>query len=502
MDEVKDSVKIAYTKNLDKINFNTTISAPIDNNVNIKNILDVQCYLFDLSNNLSAGKMIVTGKLGIKVLYIDTDNITNIITETQGFSEQLIDDSISSDSIINISSYNIVPSIVSKEGTLKVSCDVTLCPVMYLKLPMRSAMCEDNMLTKKEDLNVISLSSELNTSFNYTTNIETKDEISKILFYNSRFVPSQVEAKDGSVVVEGKLYSQLFYETNKDGNLFLKEITDSIHIKSEFEANSVTSENELELNFTIDPSKENITTETDDDGYVVTISHHIHVNGVVLKKVTLEILDDVYSIDNDLEISKSSRELICNLEKNTVTDSIFGETVLTDSEPAIDEIVSVINPSSEITNFYIKDNFLIFEGIISSRVIYIDENKNFSSKEVETPFILNSKIQMETMPCVHSKVNIINYKCRAKRGTIIEVEFSVQFSVCSYVSTSKEIIDTIKIGKPLDFSNYDYQIFLARPNETMWDLGKRIKVSVDKIMELNKNLPLVMTGTEKIIIKR
>ena len=49
---------------------------------------------------------------------------------------------------------------------------------------------------------------------------------------------------------------------------------------------------------------------------------------------------------------------------------------------------------------------------------------------------------------------------------------------------------------------YDYQIFIAKQGETMWDLCKRIKISPENISQYNKDLPLVMNGGEKVIIKR
>lgn len=64
------------------------------------------------------------------------------------------------------------------------------------------------------------------------------------------------------------------------------------------------------------------------------------------------------------------------------------------------------------------------------------------------------------------------------------------------------MVDNLSIGKALDFGMFDYQIFIAKPDETMWDLCKRIKINPDEIGKYNPNLPLVMTGGEKVIVKR
>jgi len=58
------------------------------------------------------------------------------------------------------------------------------------------------------------------------------------------------------------------------------------------------------------------------------------------------------------------------------------------------------------------------------------------------------------------------------------------------------------MGKPLNFGDYDFQIFIAKQGETLWELCKRIKIAPNEINKLNKDLPLIMEGGEKVIIRR
>ena len=86
--------KVTYAKNLNKQNFSASISIPIDTNVNIKTILQIDSYLFDEKVECGNGKAIMSGKIGVKVLYVDKDNITNTITDSLTFSETILDNSI------------------------------------------------------------------------------------------------------------------------------------------------------------------------------------------------------------------------------------------------------------------------------------------------------------------------------------------------------------------------------------------------------------------------
>lgn len=503
MEENLDTIKITYAKNLNKLNFSSLISVPINSNVNVKTILNVDSYIFDEKVECGNGKAIITGKLGVKVLYIDTDNISNIVNDSQSFSETFVDESITSDCFINISNASVVGNVLSSDKTLKINCDVNISPTLYLNLALNTSNSSfENMIVKKNEILTNTIACNVDTSFEYATNIETKENVTKILCYDAYFTPSSLTSYDEYAVVEGKLYSKLLFESASDDESVIKEICDTFNLKSEINIPNITKDCLTDFNFSIDKSKENISTEIEDGNNIITISHNIKVNGVCIKSISIDLIDDMYSVDNEIEISTSKRDYTKNMQTEFVTDNISGEITLDDNETAIDDIISNININAEITNHYLKDNNLYLEGIISSHIIYIDENKEIKHKPIDLPFVINTKIKIDQLDCIHSCINILDNKIKVKRGTVIELDYSVSIMINIYQKDSKEIIDNMVIGKPLDYSTVDYQIFIAKPNESVWDLCKRIKISPDDISKYNKNLPLIMEGGEKIVIKR
>lgn len=502
MDELGENLKIAYVKNLSKQNFNTVVSVPVDSNVNIKTILNVSSYLFDQKAECANGKAVVTGKIGVKVFYLDTDGITNTLTDTQTFNETILDSAITSNSFINVLDVFVVNSVLSSDGVLKLSCDVSFSPVVYLNLNIAKPNTFENMIVKKDEVTTNTLCGEVDTSFEYNLNLETKNNITKILCYNATFVLDSATPYDGYAVVEGKIYSKLIYECAQDSVSEIKELCDSFNVKSEVKIDGLDMDANLDLSVCVNPNKTNITTESEDGNYEVNISHDIRVCGVITKRVVLEVVDDMYSTDNELELSRTNREFVDSCACENLNEVVGGEFSLSDGESAIDEVVSNLEITPEITNTYVKDDCLVLEGVVSSQVIYLDEFKEYKQKMVELPFVVNTKVKAETNEGVHSSICVCDSKVKAKRGTILEFEYSVNLSVCVYTKHSHDMIDNITIGKPLNLGMYDYQIYLAKPNETMWELCKRIKISPDDISKYNKSLPLVMEGGEKVIIKR
>ena len=500
---MEDNIKITYTKNMSKFNFNSTLNIPIDANANIKTILDINSYLFDLKVDCGNGKAVVSGKVGVKAVYLDTDNMTNTVTDSQSFNEIYSDSSITSDTFLNLYNATITNTLLSKDSNLKINCDVNIAPVAYLNLSFANQIQDNNMLiTKKSSITTNTIQQCINSQFEYVSNLETKDVISKILCHNSYFTAEKTTPANGYAVVEGKLVCSVLYETTDGDDRKLKEMKDTSRVKFDVEIVGLDTNNILDLSYLLDKSLDDISFEMEDNNSVVTIKNTVKVCGVVLKNISLDIVDDVYSIENDIETASTKREFTKSTNDFTYSDVISNEVTLNQDEPAIDEVIANLGITPEITNSYLKDEMLFVEGVISSNLSYVDENKEIKRKQIEIPFIINTKHNASTLNSTHYNISVLDSRVKIKRGTIIEMEYSIFINCYVYEQETHEMIDSFKIGKQLDFSKYDFQIFLTKPGETVWDLCKRIKIAPSEIHKYNKDLPLVMEGKEKIIIKR
>ena len=116
---MEENTKITFAKNMNKHNFNSTLNISVDSNANIKTILDINTFIYDTKIECGNGKAIINGKIGAKILYIDTDNLTNALSYNSPFSETYLDNNLTSDTILNIYSSNISNNILSMDGNLK-----------------------------------------------------------------------------------------------------------------------------------------------------------------------------------------------------------------------------------------------------------------------------------------------------------------------------------------------------------------------------------------------
>ena len=54
----------------------------------------------------------------------------------------------------------------------------------------------------------------------------------------------------------------------------------------------------------------------------------------------------------------------------------------------------------------------------------------------------------------------------------------------------------------LNYGDVAFQIYVARANESCWDVCKRLHITPEKLMECNKENPAIYLGGEKIIVYR
>ena len=223
----KNTLNITYAKNLEKQSFSSSFNLKIDSQVNVKTILNTSCFVFDEKVENTNGKAVVNGKIGIKVLYVDTDNITNLITDTQPFSHTIIDNSITADSIIILNNVNTICQNNSIDGSLKIDYNVTFVPSVYLNLALPNNLeLDENVICKNLNFNTYKTTKKIDTKFDYSTTLETKINIKKILYSNSNFCLTEATAQDGFMVVEGKLLTNIIYETEENEEIKIKMLDD------------------------------------------------------------------------------------------------------------------------------------------------------------------------------------------------------------------------------------------------------------------------------------
>ena len=124
--EQNNDIKISHVINLPSLNVKAQVNMNIDSNTHIKQVINIETHLLETQIESLQNKAVVKGKLGIKVLYVDIDNMYNTIADTITFNETLNNDNINIDSKININNAQFFTNFENDERMIRISIDGNL----------------------------------------------------------------------------------------------------------------------------------------------------------------------------------------------------------------------------------------------------------------------------------------------------------------------------------------------------------------------------------------
>ena len=164
----------------------------------IKQVLNIETCLIDVQIEPMLNKALIRGVLGVKVVYVDMDNMFNSLSNTVNFSETLVSDNIIADSQISVGNSQFITEFETENQMLHINIEGNLDCFCNLNLAMNIFNpINEYLITKKSVLQACSCVQKINktTSFDYDFKLDAK--INKILSYDSKVIIADTKCYDG-----------------------------------------------------------------------------------------------------------------------------------------------------------------------------------------------------------------------------------------------------------------------------------------------------------------
>lgn len=501
--EENNKIKVAHIINLPSINIKSKLNINIDSNTHIKQVLNIETCLIDSQIEPMLGKAIVKGSIGIKVIYIDTDNMYNTLSDTLNFSETINSENITTDCEININNSQFISEFDHDDKTLRINIDGNIecfCNLNSNLAPFNQS--SENLISKKSIFQACCCVQKINKTTSYDFDFKLGAKINKMLSCDSKIIIEETKCYDGYILIIGQIINTIIYEIDNEHINSVKISTNSTPFKCEVEATGCDNECVGDMSAYINFNSTQITTDISDNNTQFNFEYCIVVNGYIYKTINIDVIDDLYSLDNDVELITSSYDICKKMPSFKSNENIDAEITLAD-ELNIDEILGMVNTNCSVTQYFVKDSFIVVEGVISGNLLYLDENHEVKHLSTQLPYSVNIKQDFNAEVCaIHLSVIALSCKCKIKRGNTLMVDYELCITGSTYTKTAVNLIDNIKYGKVFNYGDIAFQIYLARANETCWDLCKRLHITQEKLMEYNKENPTTYLGGEKIIVYR
>lgn len=330
---------------------------------------------------------------------------------------------------------------------------------------------------KKSDLvfNVMDSKSEVIDANEDIVLADNEIKIKEILRINANIVNPEYKVSYNKILPKGELEIQMLY-IGTDDMLNTKMVQIPFSGMIEFENIKENSKFDIKYNL------RNLEVTVNEDGSMINISSEILADSVMYEESNIEYISDFYSTNKNLKYNTQEVAIIKNKERIEKQINIKETVGKIDSKSKI--VTSMVDSSFVTTkvtggNVYLGGNLkvdvLIDTGngnTLEKKTYEIDINEAIPlGKEIDEKYVdIDIKINKQSVTNMAGNVEVII-------GLNLVVNMSNIDKVVVVGNIDEEDINE------LDFSSM--YMYIVKKGDTLWDVAKKYKTSVSKIVNIN-----------------
>ena len=150
----------------------------------------------------------------------------------------------------------------------------------------------------------------------------------------------------------------------------------------------------------------------------------------------------------------------------------------------------------------VKEGAATVEGVLTASA-FVTGAESADSVVLELPFSVTlAAEELRAGDEVRAEVAVSAVTARTVGETDAEMNAELRVTVTAFRKETVSVIVDATAGEAKQECTAAISVYLPRPGNTLWDIGKELGVSPETVMEFNKDLQFPLTGEERIVIYR
>lgn len=428
-------------------------------------------YLADEETGRGINSVVYKGKLSnfIDIVGAEQGMFCNVECELEHINTILINERK-----INVEAYFSVKCEVCKQETFEFVQSVENKPDVQV---MKKPECIEKTLYK--NVNKLNAKSALKVSMD-------KPQIDKVIKFDCMLHKKDVKLLDDKIQCSCFAKINILYKSDASRELYILE--DDIFISDEKEVVGINSGMNYEADFVVDSANYKLVQDDLGEDRIVNIDVNVNTAVRISKVEDIEVIDDAYSPQSNLDILKEKAEVKIRLGEGS-TEAIAKDNIRLESDN--DEPMQVMCAKGEIISVEkeVKNETVNIDGTLKVDCLYKSSNDEigFGNKVAELPFsatieIPGLKDDMEVM----LKGTIENIQSSIEASTIA-IKAILSFSSVASYKDNKEYIKVIEVDEESEppKKNASVIIYVVQGGDTIWKLAKKYKTTMCDIAKVN-----------------
>ena len=433
---------------------------------------------------VQSGRVRIDGNINVYIMYLADsaeDKIRGLNTSLD-FSENFVISDCTADMRAELET--CIKGIECKVlNGRKVNIKVTLdTKVKVFGVEEAEVICDLNnkdiqVLRPLHKINSLIGSGETKAYIKENVNIENNDNLAEILKCNLRITNKDTKISYNKVLSKAEVELKIAYLTEENQ---IKVITCNLPVVGFIDMPNITENSLCDIHYQV---KNIIIKPNSVEEHSIYIEIEMVICAECYEEKEINLIEDLYSTCSKLEYNKRSIKTISNKMNKTQTLNV--NTKVNIPEIIGNQLIDVdIQPT--ITNAVKSNSRITYEGELNLTMLYTDEGQmQTNSKDFTVPFeitidnIENAE-KMEAVP----NVEIQSSDCKVDGGAV-NCNIDLTLDVGLQQNTNLDIIGEISESELEDAQDYSVVIYIVKKGDTLWEIAKRFKSTVDDIVRVN-----------------
>lgn len=358
----------------------------------------------------------------------------------------------------------------------------------------------ENIVSDRAEIGYSKSFGQKNATYPLEEEFDLNYQVKDVITQNLDAVITNAQCGVGSIIVDGEVYLRCLLLQNVEKSDIIKEER-TIPFRVEIECDEAMPQMTSTASVSVGGLKTDISVDENTNKSSVSVSVNLAFTGEAFAEEKAEILNDVFSTTEELEIEKNSGVFYLP-EKIAVCEAKASGRVILDELPVGTRVTATCDEKFDLVSFSCEDSFLTIDGALGMKIYLKDGDGNAFCVKAETPvsFVVDCPIR----GCEEKSVYVCAKNSYARLISLTETEIGATLSISVKACEKKEFafINKVKsVGekKPCDAS---ISVYIPTSGEELWSLSKRLGICPEKLIETNKDLQFPLTGKERIVIYR
>ncbi len=360
---------------------------------------------------------------------------------------------------------------------------------------------------RKKSLDIASIAIKKKDIFRIKEEVEVPSSFPNILdiiWEDIRLLEVEFKVLDDKISVQGDIKAFFMYRSEGEDNEICHHET-TVPFSGVIDCNGCNEGMIPEITWTISQKEVDVRPDFDGEDRVVAFELVMDMDICIYEEDEIDILSDVYGVAKD--VTAMEKEAVFHrLQCRCGGKSKLAEhLVIPDGNVPIKKVIHS-SGQVQVSNQEVVENGIGIQGTLNLQILYesTSERSPYGAAKAVFPFSYTLNADELSDNCIFRlQAELEQLTVTAIEPREVDVKSILCFRSNIYEQLNERIIEQLVVSEPdMDMlSNLPgIAVYIVKPGESLWDIGKRYYVSISQLKEANEMMTDEVKPGDKILI--